>query len=116
MVRRPPRDPAPGPAELTSAERGVPAAFTCPTSSSQRLFRLLGLHPGHDVDVDAVSAKAEGPAEPYLEELLDVHMLQQHHPGRYTLHDDLMRQYARRLAEDTPGEQRPALTACSTAT
>jgi hypothetical protein len=66
--------------------------------------------------VDAVSAKAEVPAEPYLEELLDVLMIQPHHPGRYTLHDDLMRQYVRRLAEDTPGEQRPALTACSTAT
>jgi DNA-binding SARP family transcriptional activator/Tfp pilus assembly protein PilF len=91
--------------ELATAERGVAAAFTVSYEQlgpgQQRMFRLLGLHPGRDVDVSAAAAMANVPidaAETMLEGLLDAHMLLQHEPGRYTFHD-LLREHARATAE-----------------
>ncbi|WP_067812947.1 AfsR/SARP family transcriptional regulator [Nocardia inohanensis] len=87
--------------ELTTAERGVAAAFSLSygqlAPAQQRLFRLLGLHPGRDIDPVAAAALADLPhaddAEVLLEELLDVHVVAQHEPGRYLLHD-LLRAHA----------------------
>ncbi|QLY33345.1 tetratricopeptide repeat protein [Nocardia huaxiensis] len=87
--------------ELATAERGVAAAFALSygqlAPAHQRLFRLLGLHPGRDIDPAAAAALAELPhaddAELLLEELLDVHVVAQHEPGRYLLHD-LLRAHA----------------------
>lgn len=90
--------------ELTTSERGVAAAFTLSyqqlTPDRQRMFRLLGLHPGHDMSPDAAAALADLPreqAETLLEDLLDAHVLAQHQPGRYTFHD-LLREHALTIA------------------
>jgi len=64
--------------------------------NQRRLFRLLGLHPGEDVTAESAAALAGLTAyetEDLLETLLDEHLLQQHTPGRYRLHD-LLRAYA----------------------
>ncbi|WP_405465957.1 tetratricopeptide repeat protein [Streptomyces jietaisiensis] len=74
-----------------------------------RLFRLLGLHTGTDLSAPAAAALAglapreiRGP----LVELTRAHLLTEHFPGRYTLHD-LLRVYAaeRVRAEETPRER-----------
>ncbi|WP_433245792.1 tetratricopeptide repeat protein [Streptosporangium sp. CA-135522] len=93
-------------AELSTAERGVAAAFTLSyqqlNPDQQRMFRLLGLHPGVDADVHAAAVLADLPperGEEILEDLLDTHMLMQHEIGRYTFHD-LLREQARRTVAD----------------
>ncbi|MER5865146.1 BTAD domain-containing putative transcriptional regulator [Kitasatospora sp. NPDC002040] len=92
-------------AELVAGDRSVAAAFEVSyvqlDEPQQRLFRLLGLHPGHDFD--AVSAavltgSTVAEAEVLLEELFDTHLLSQHTVGRYYFHD-LIRQYALTKAE-----------------
>lgn len=103
-------------AELATADRGVAAAFTLSyeqlTPEQQRMFRLLGLHPGRDVDRSAAAALAGVSvydAEDQLEDLLDAHMLTQHEPGRYVFHD-LLREYAHStaLSGHTEEERRTA--------
>ncbi|MDI2130923.1 AfsR/SARP family transcriptional regulator [Yinghuangia seranimata] len=104
-------------AELSTSERGVAAAFTLSYQhlgpDRQRMFRLLGLHPGRDVDAYAAAALADvglDDAETLLEDLLDAHVLLQHEPGRYTFHD-LLREHARETAaEETDEDRRAALT------
>ncbi|WP_434443050.1 BTAD domain-containing putative transcriptional regulator [Lentzea sp. E54] len=64
--------------------------------NQRRLFRLLGLAPGEDVTAESAAALAgltAYEAGDLLETLLDEHLLQQHTPGRYSLHD-LLRAYA----------------------
>ncbi|RJL27079.1 AfsR/SARP family transcriptional regulator [Bailinhaonella thermotolerans] len=85
---------------------GVSAAFALSyeqlDEAEQRLFRLLGLAPGRDIDAYGAAALAGIPAdeaEELLEALLDAHMLLQLEPGRYTFHD-LLREHARSLGED----------------
>ncbi|MBG0826640.1 tetratricopeptide repeat protein [Planomonospora sp. ID67723] len=85
---------------------GVSAAFTVSyeqlSAEEQRMFRLLGLAPGRDIDARGAAALAgipEDEAEDLLEGLLDAHMLLQYEPGRYTFHD-LLREHARSIAED----------------
>ncbi|MFC5885852.1 BTAD domain-containing putative transcriptional regulator [Kitasatospora sp. CM 4170] len=97
--------------ELSTADRRLAAAFALShqhlDEDQQRMFRLLGLHPGHDVDPYAAAALADTPldrAEGLLEDLLDAHMLQQHEPGRYTLHG-LLREHALATATATESEQ-----------
>ncbi|WP_235946631.1 AfsR/SARP family transcriptional regulator [Nocardia terrae] len=94
-------------AELTTADRGVAAAFALSydqlPAEPQRMFRLLGLQPGHDIGPAAAGALAGCPlddAETALEELLDAHVITQRQPGRYTLHD-LLREQARATAAVT---------------
>ncbi|MCP3801522.1 tetratricopeptide repeat protein [Allokutzneria sp. A3M-2-11 16] len=75
--------------------------------AQRRMFRLLGLHPGADVDVHAAAALAGiAPldAEDLLESLVDVHLVQQREPGRYQLHD-LLREHA---ASTASAEEDPA--------
>ncbi|MGC5013391.1 tetratricopeptide repeat protein [Streptosporangium sp. DT93] len=85
---------------------GVSAAFAVSyehlREAERRMFRLLGLVPGRDIDTHGAAALAgvdEDEAEELLEGLLDAHMLLQLEPGRYTFHD-LLREHARSLAED----------------
>ncbi|MCX4751016.1 tetratricopeptide repeat protein [Kitasatospora sp. NBC_01287] len=69
--------------------RGLPA-------KAQRVFRLLGRHPGVDYTLLAVAAMADLAArdtEMLLELLQDEYLLQQRTPGRYELHD-LLRSFA----------------------
>lgn len=73
------------------------------TAAQRRMFRLLGLVPGPDVD--ALAAAALAGVEPtaaagLLEGLADHNLLIEHAPDRYRLHD-LIRLHARALASDT---------------
>jgi len=75
-----------------------------------RTFRLLGLHPGADLDGYAASALAgadERRVRADLELLTSRHLVQRSGPDRYAMHD-LLRAYARDLAAragdaDLPG-------------
>jgi tetratricopeptide (TPR) repeat protein len=94
--------------ELTLADRGVGPAFALSyaqlTPQQQRMFRLLGVHPGADFDAWSAAALVHGTpreAEEVLEALVDAHLLRSSGPGRYTFHD-LLREYARSLAPSSP--------------
>ncbi|MEV6844417.1 BTAD domain-containing putative transcriptional regulator [Actinoplanes sp. NPDC051411] len=74
-----------------------------------RLFRLLGLHTGPDIST-AAAASLAGETVPgiraALAELTRAHLLREHQPGRYDMHD-LLRAYAGELADriDPPDER-----------
>ncbi|MEV4512260.1 BTAD domain-containing putative transcriptional regulator [Dactylosporangium sp. NPDC049525] len=71
--------------------------------AAARLFRLLGLHPGHDIDPAATASLAAVPlpqARRLLSELTRAHMLSEHLPGRYTFHDLLRADAAERVHAD----------------
>ncbi|MGV9304669.1 tetratricopeptide repeat protein [Nonomuraea sp. NPDC003727] len=98
-------------AELTASDRGVIAAFTVSyqhlSDAEQRLFRMLGVHPGADFDAYGVASLIGvdvAETERLLENLLDVHLLIQLAAGRYQFHD-LIRHHARMLAEQEESEQ-----------
>jgi len=80
-----------------------------------RLFRLLGLHPGPDLDGYAAAALAGVPlaeAQRLLGILADAHLIQPAAgPGRHGMHD-LLRAYAAGLAgsEDPAADRAAALT------
>jgi tetratricopeptide (TPR) repeat protein len=72
-----------------------------------RLFRLLGLHSGPDLDVPAAASlagvsAAEGAR--LLAELTDASLLFEHSTGRYAFHD-LLRAHAIELVADTGTEE-----------
>ena len=72
---------------------------------AQRMFRLLGLMPGADVTTAAAAALVGIPreqADRQLRQLASGHLLDEATPGRYTFHD-LLRRYARQLAEELDG-------------
>ncbi|HEY2077680.1 MAG TPA: BTAD domain-containing putative transcriptional regulator, partial [Streptosporangiaceae bacterium] len=90
--------------ELAADDRSVTAALAVSyqqlTPGQQRLFRLLGLHRGPDIDAYLAAATASvtlAEARQLLEDLVDAHMLQQPAPGRYRFHD-LVRDHARAAA------------------
>lgn len=90
-------------AEFSTGDLGVAAAFDLSyrhlTDEQQRMFRVLGLHPGDDFDVPAAAALAglaPGAAEHLLEDLVDAHLLQPSSAGRHRFHD-LLRQHAKTL-------------------
>ncbi|MEJ3745936.1 tetratricopeptide repeat protein [Actinomycetes bacterium KLBMP 9797] len=71
-----------------------------------RMFRSLGLHPGPDAGVRALAALAGVPvpeARRNAAELAQAHLISEHAPGRFTLHD-LLRAYAAELAEQVDGD------------
>jgi len=79
-----------------------------------RLFRLLGLHPGADVAAPAAACLADVPAGRarfLLAELTRAHLVTEHSPGRFTLHD-LLRAYAAELTRtlDSDADRRAAVT------
>jgi len=83
------------------------------SSPAARVFRLLGLHPGPDIGViAAASLAALSPPEVRrsLAELSDAHLVTEHVPGRYAMHD-LLRIYAAELAHavDADPERRAAI-------
>ncbi|MGW4382961.1 ATP-binding protein [Kitasatospora sp. NPDC004531] len=74
----------------------------------QRLLRLLGVLPGEDLEVCAAAhllGADRRDAERLLESLLAHHLLAQPTPGRYRMHD-LVRSWARTLAEEEPPARR----------
>ncbi|MET8132260.1 BTAD domain-containing putative transcriptional regulator [Streptomyces sp. NPDC005251] len=79
------------------------------SAPAARLFHLMSLHSGPDISAPAAAALAGLPpreARGLLVELTRAHLLTEHFPGRYTLHD-LLRVYAaeRVHAEETPQER-----------
>jgi DNA-binding SARP family transcriptional activator/tetratricopeptide (TPR) repeat protein len=101
--------------DTADAAIDIRSAFACSyraiTPAAARLFRLLGLHPGPDVTLPAAASLAGAGRErvrPWLAELRRAHLVTEHVPGRYALHD-LLRAYAADLAErDDAGPQRRA--------
>ncbi|WP_405988285.1 AfsR/SARP family transcriptional regulator [Streptomyces sp. NBC_00986] len=88
-------------------------SYSALSPAAARLFRLLALHPGPDLDQRAAAALAGAPPErvrPLLSELTSGHLLVEHAPGRYAFHD-LLRVYAGELvtAYDDEWEQRSAV-------
>jgi DNA-binding SARP family transcriptional activator len=66
------------------------------TPEAAQLFRLLGLQPGSDITAPAAASLAGVPptgARQALRELARAHLVAEHAPGRYALHD-LLRAYA----------------------
>jgi DNA-binding SARP family transcriptional activator/tetratricopeptide (TPR) repeat protein len=103
--------------ELSVGGRAVESVFALSYQAldpeRRRLFRLLGIHPGHDVTAQSVAALAKrepSTVEVALESLLDEHLVLQAVPGRYHLHD-LVRAYAERLCEreDSAAQRKAAL-------
>ena len=74
-------------------------------ADAARAFRLLGLHPGPDLDACAAAALTGTTAENagrLLGQLVRAHLIQAAAPGRYSMHD-LLREYAAEQA-DAAGE------------
>lgn len=87
-------------AELDGGQRSVTATLDLSyqhlTAPQQRLYQLLGLHPGPTVDAYAAAALAGisvARTERLLDDLLATHLLQEPAPGRYLYHD-LVRAHA----------------------
>ncbi|MFD9468249.1 AfsR/SARP family transcriptional regulator [Streptomyces goshikiensis] len=86
--------------ELRSGERSVEAtlqlSYRAMRKEHRDAFRLLGLHPGAEIDAHSAAALlgcGVREAEDVLEHLLDVHLVGQHEIGRYAFHD-LVRSFA----------------------
>jgi DNA-binding SARP family transcriptional activator/Tfp pilus assembly protein PilF len=98
-----------------SAVRGVLSwSYRHLAAEPARAFRLLGLHPGPDIDPYAAAAltgTTHAHACHLLELLTRTHLIHRTGPRRYGMHD-LLRAYAADLAdaEDTAGERHGALT------
>ena len=83
------------------------------TPTTARLFRLLGMHPGPDISLPAAASLAAldpDPTRHALDELIRAHLITEHSPGRYSLHD-LLRAYAADQAHlhDNDAERTAAL-------
>ncbi|WP_326585701.1 tetratricopeptide repeat protein [Streptomyces sp. NBC_00481] len=91
------------PLGTTDCVADVRAAFSWSyrqlSPSGQRLFRLIGLHPGPSLSVPAMASLAGvslDDARPLITELADSHHVTEFRPGRFTQHD-LLRAYAGEL-------------------
>jgi tetratricopeptide (TPR) repeat protein len=76
------------------------------TPTSARVFRLLGVHPGPDISHPATASLAGHDPDTTrhaLDELTRAHLITEHAPGRYALHD-LLRAYATDLAHTHEGD------------
>jgi len=103
--------------ELAAGQRSVTAALDLSyqdlSTELRRAYRLLGLHPGADIDAYATAALLEATLVEggrLLEGLLEAHLLQEPVPGRYRFHD-LTRAHAGHTAsrDETEHGQRAAL-------
>lgn len=91
--------------ELRAGERGIAATFELSyrdlEPGRQRFFRRLGYFPGTDLDAHtgaALAAVTVNVAREHLDALYDAHLIDEHPGNRYRLHD-LLRDYARGLAD-----------------
>ncbi|WP_374104246.1 BTAD domain-containing putative transcriptional regulator [Streptomyces sp. ISL-43] len=104
--------------ELSSGERSVAAtlrlSYQAMDEDHRTAFRLLSLHPGAEIDLHSAAALLavdSRDAEDLLEDLLDMHLVQQHELGYYAFHD-LVRSFAQSLrnpetaADDTAAVER----------
>lgn len=99
--------------DLGDDELSVRAVFSWSVRAlrepAARLFRLLGLHPGPDVDAHAAAALAGGAdCKKQLRQLVAAGLLDEYLPGRFRFHD-LLRLFARELAGRDDDAQRRML-------
>jgi tetratricopeptide (TPR) repeat protein/transcriptional regulator with XRE-family HTH domain len=90
--------------ELAAGQRSVTAALDLSyqdlSAEVQRAYRMMGLHPGPDIEPYAAAALLASTlpeAGQTLEQLLEAHLLQEPVPGRYRFHD-LVRVHAAHTA------------------
>ncbi len=107
--------------ELETADAGARASFAVSyeqlrasadpvDKAAASAFGLLGVLDGPEVGVPVVATlldESRAAAERVLERLVDVQLLETPSPGRYRLHD-LLRLYARELAQQHPEHARSA--------
>jgi tetratricopeptide (TPR) repeat protein len=86
--------------ELEAGQRSITATLDLSYQhldlDQQQTYRLLGRHPGPDIDPYAAAALLDSThahAARMLDQLLDAHLLQEPTPGRYRFHD-LIRAHA----------------------
>jgi tetratricopeptide (TPR) repeat protein len=96
---------------LDAFDAGVPGSgvravmswsYRALSGEAARLFRMFGVHPGADIALPAVVSLTGFPARqvrPALAELAQAHLIAEHAPGRFALHD-LLRAYASELARE----------------
>jgi DNA-binding SARP family transcriptional activator/tetratricopeptide (TPR) repeat protein len=93
------------------------AVFSCSYrhvgAPAARMFRLLSVHPGPDISFAAAASLAGNDvptSRALLVELTRAHLITEHVPSRYQVHD-LLRAYAADLAErlDTDGDRKAAV-------
>jgi tetratricopeptide (TPR) repeat protein len=103
--------------ELAAEDRTVASAFALSfrqlTEPGQRVFRLLGLHPGERFETLGVAALTGLPldqAQDVLDDLVEVNLIEEPEPELFRLHD-LLRQYAAALAGDLTADERHAAVA-----
>jgi DNA-binding SARP family transcriptional activator len=105
---------------LDALDAGDPASnlravfsWSCQALNGQAtsLFRLLGIHPGPDISLPAAASLAGSPAGQVgaaMGELAALHLVTEHRPGRYALHN-LVRAYAAEQARmGIPASERRA--------
>jgi tetratricopeptide (TPR) repeat protein len=84
-------------------------SYTALPPEAARLFRLLGVHPGPDIDLHAAVSLADLPEQDtgeLLTKLIRAHLLNEHTPNRYRFHD-LLRVYAiEQATKEEPDPQR----------
>jgi DNA-binding SARP family transcriptional activator/tetratricopeptide (TPR) repeat protein len=74
--------------------------------AAARIFRLAGLHPAPGLSAEAAASLAGVPlsaARRGLRELISAHLIEEHSPGRFALHD-LLREYAAERARSAGTE------------
>lgn len=88
--------------ELAANLRAVfSVSYTPLDEETARAFRLLALAPGADIGSEAAGhLLAPGNARQVLRRLVAAHLLQEHQPSRFRMHD-LVRRYAAELARDS---------------
>jgi tetratricopeptide (TPR) repeat protein len=97
-------DPADGGRNVTAA---LELSYQRLSAGPQRIYRLLGLHPGSEFDAYAAAALAQSTlaeSRRWLDRLVGAHLLQEPAPGRYGFHD-LVRAHAATLAGAEPDQQ-----------
>jgi NB-ARC domain len=92
-----------------AVELALDSSYGVLPADRRRLFRLLALHPGGDLDTYAAAAltgTALAAARLAMDELVAANLLHQDVPGRYAMHD-LVRLYAAaRAVDDEPSSAR----------
>jgi DNA-binding SARP family transcriptional activator/tetratricopeptide (TPR) repeat protein len=98
---------------LTNLRTVLACSYQALTAVAARMFRLLGMLPGPDFTASAAGGLADRPlatTQVLLGDLARAHLIMEHVPGRYTLHD-LLRAYATEQAHlhDTARERHTAI-------
>jgi tetratricopeptide (TPR) repeat protein len=76
-------------------------SYTAQTADAQRMFRLASVPAALDISIPgaaALAAASQAEARRLLEALADMHLIEEHAPGRYRFHD-LLRSYAAEAAQ-----------------